>query len=332
MGGILGTLGSVFRTQKLALGTVAYVSGGAGIPLDVPRGLLLKKLQLRISGTFTIAGGPITSWNSEAPLGLLSRIELTADGRKPFCSISGRNLYRKNHKDNNFPGELVNTALLVNGSYPFSAYMEVDLGAARTINPFVSWLDTRLYDGLQLKLTFAAPTALVVAGGATVSITGCVVDVIAEYTTVGFDLVQYNKIVVQDSLPIVAAMQNLKLTVPRNGLLADVMYAANVDAVVNDALISTISLRSENSVMHIDHATWATMQSSNAVQYQLLSATPGARIPGYVFHDLTEDFQLESALDTAALNVLDNLFDTTLPAGTTRLLEPVYTFFEPVGR
>lgn len=330
-GGVANALGSVFRTQRVQIGQIAYNSGQT-IPIDIPRGLLLKSLKIRLSGTETIAGAAITSWNSEAPLGLLKRVELKADGRKPFFSSDGQMFYRRNHFSRSKVGELTNTALLAVGAYPFAAYITLDCENLRTINPVFSYLDTRLYDNLRLEITWGAAADIAVVGAGTLTISSCVADIQAEYTTEGFENVLFNKLLISDEVPVVATTSALRLPVPRNGLLQQILFRSLRDFVVDDTLINNITLRSENSVLHMDHLAWATMQAANVTEYQLDSAVLGARITGYAQHDLMEDFDALTSLDTAAINTLDLLFDVTLGAGTTRLIKILYTFLEPAGR
>jgi len=332
-GGVANALGNVFRTQKVQVGTIPFVSGGSG-SIDIPRGLLLKGIQLRISGTATVGAAVLTSLLSENPLGLFQRVELTADGRKPFFSSTGRLIYRQNQITHNWASELssaITTA--VGGPYAFSAMITIDPAAYRTINPISSFLDTRLFDSLKLNLTFGTVNNLGVIGGGTFVINaGCTVDVQAEYTTEGFEHVQFNKVMVTDEIAITATQASLRLPVPRNGLLYSVLIQSDRDSVVDDALVNNVTLRSENNVYHMDHLTWATLQARNTQEFQLQTATIGGRVSGYAYHELAEDFQVENALDTSALNTLDLVFDVTLGAGTSRMLKILYTFYEPAAR
>lgn len=332
-GGAASALGTVFRTQKLNIGTLPYNSGQTG-SLDVPRGLLLKSIKIRLSGTFTVAGGAVASYNSETPLGLLQRIELTADGRKPFASTDGRMLYRKNQRERGIPGELVSLSNTANGTYAFVAYVTIDLEALRFVFPIDSYLDTRLYDNIRLNITWGAPSALAVVGAGTIAVNaGTQVVVQGEYTAEGFELVKFNKIQITDEVIVSGSTGALRLAVPRNGLLSDLHIRTDVDSVVNDAFIADVTLRSENTVYHADHLDWATHQASQVVENQLITATPGSRINGYFFYDLTEDAMLSTALDTTSVNVLDLLFNIpALPAGTTRAIRVLYNYFEPINR
>ena len=334
-GGVANALGSVFRTQRVQVGQIAYASGQT-VSLDIPRGLLLKSLKLRLSGTFNVTVAVITSWLSEAPLGLLKRIELKADGRKPFVSSDGQMLYRRSMFNKSKAGELINTTAVAVAAYPFSAYVSIDSQSLRSINPVFSYLDTRLYDNLRLEVTWGATTDIAVVGGSTTTITGCVLDVQAEFTTEGFENVLFNKLLLSDEIAVVATTSALRLPVPRNGLLQSILFRAMRDGIVDDVLINKISLRSENSVMHMDSMVWATMQAANVDEFQLdvppATGSIGARLAGYALHELSEDFDFTTSLDTASLNTLDLLFDTTLGGGTNRLIKVLYTFLEPAGR
>lgn len=330
-GGVANALGSVFRTQKVQIGQIAYNSG-ATIPLDIPRGLLLKRINIRLSGSVVFATNPVTSVNSETPLGLLKRIELTADGRKPFFSVDGRMQYRRNQFDRSKAGELTGITSTAVNTYPVSAYISLDCESVRSVNPIFSYLDTRLYDNLRINITWGAITDIVVPGTSTVTITGVVADIQAEFTTEGFEHVLFNKVVMSDEFSVVSTSSQLKQIVPRNGLLQSILFRSDIDQVVSDTQINNITLRSENSVLHMDHLTWATLQSANTVEYELDSAVIGARISGYALHELSEDFDFLTSLDTAALNTLDLLFDVTLQAGTSHLIKAQYVFLEPAGR
>jgi len=334
-GGVANALGSVFRTQRVQVGQIPYASGQT-LSLDIPRGLLLKSLKLRLSGTYNVVGAVITNWLSEAPLGLLKSVVLKADGRKPFVASDGAMLYRRNQFSRGKASELVNTTAVAIAAYPFSAYISVNPESNRSINPVFSYLDTRLYDSLRLEITWGSVSDIAVIGASVPTITGCVLDVQAEFTTEGFENVLFNKLLLSDEIAVVSTTTALRLPVPRNGLLQSILFRTLRDGIVDDALINNITLRSENSVLHMDHMTWATLQASNVEEYQLdvppATGSIGARLPGYALHELSEDFDFTTSLDSASLNTLDLIFDTTLGGGTNRLIKCLYCFLEPAGR
>ena len=326
------SLGNPFRTQRVAIGINSY-NANATVPTDIPRGLLLKSLKLRFSGSVTVAAGPATSLTGELPLPLLQRIELTADGRKPFISTDGRSLYRSNQFFRGKAGELSTNIAVANGTYNFVAFLTIDLEALRFGLPIDSYMDTRLYDGLQLKITYAPSSSMFVLGAATATINaGTQVSVSGEYTAEGFDYVKFNRIQITDEITVTAVSNSLRLDIPRNGLLTAVQMRSDIDNIPVDTLINNVTIRSENSVYHLDHVLWSDIQAHNMAEYQLDSGTFASRITGYGWHDFSEDAMLSSALDTTSLNTLSLLFDVAFPAGTTRLIRVLYNFFEPVIR
>jgi len=220
------------------------------------------------------------------------------------------------------------------GTYAFSGYFDVDFQASRFVYPVDSFLDTRLYDNLQLKVTWGAGSTIIVPAGTTVLTVnvGTILDVQAEYTAVGTQFVKFNRITIAEDVPVVAASSALRQPVPRNGLLAHTLVRSTIDDVLADTIINNLTVRSQNTVYHWDHLTWATLQSANVLEYQLDGGGAAARIVGYGFVDFPEDFMLSSALDTTELNTLDYIFDASLPAGTTRMIHLAHVFYEPVPR
>lgn len=327
-------LGSTFRSQLLPVGQAVY-QNGATVALDIPRGLLLKRLRCRFSGAVTVATVNGTAVLSESALGPITRLEVTADGRKPFVSAQGRDFFRYTHfMRGKLPELVVPANPNTQTSTPISAYFDVDFGAARFVYPVDSYLDTRLYDNLQLKVTWGPGSTIITpGGGGTVTVdAGALLDVQAEYTAVGSKFVKFNRIMIAEDVPVVAVSSALRQPVPRNGLLAHTLVRSDIDSVLADSIINNITVRSQNTVYHFDHARWATLQAANVLEYQLDGGAAATRIVGYALLDYPEDYMMSSALDTTELNTLDYLFDVNLPAGTTRMIHLCHVFYEPVPR
>lgn len=329
----MGGLGSVFRTQDIGIGQISY-QNGATVPLDIPRGLLLKRLTLRLSGTVTVAGANGTLTPSEAPLGCITRVELTADGRKPFVSAGARDLFRLTHYLLGKRPEIVPPSSGNIGTYAISATFVIAFEALRFAFPVDSYLDTRLYDGLQLKLSFGPGSTIITpGGGGTVTIdTGTVVDVVGEYTAVGFEYVKFNRLIISEEQAVVAVSNAFRQPIPRNGILAHTLLHTDIDSVVSDAIINNFTVRSDNTVYHKDHIRWATAQARNVLDYQLDSGGTGGLIPGYVLVDYSEDGMLSTCLDTTEVNTLDFLLDVANPAGTNKPVRFTHVYYEPVIR
>lgn len=326
-------LGVTFRTQEIALGQVPY-NNGATVSLDVQRGLLLKSLRCRFSGTVTVATVNGTTILSDAPLGAITRVELTADGRKPFVSADARSLFRLSHIMVGKRPELVPPTSPNIGTYNISGMFRVDLQAMRFAFPVDSFLDTRLYDGLQLKFTFGPGSTIITpGGGGTVTINaGTVIDVTGEYTASGFEFVKFNRLILTDEFAVTAASSALTRNIARNGLLAHTLIRSDIDNIVNDAMITDVTIRSDNTILHKDHLNWASTQARNLEDFQIDLGGTGGLLNGYNFLDFSEDNMLSSCIDTAALTTLEQVYGTTLPAGTNRLIRATHVFYEPVIR
>lgn len=326
-------LASTFRTQKIALGKAVYISGGT-VPIDISRGLLLKSIHCRFSGTFTVAGAAGTLL-SDFPLGLISRVELVADGRKPFISADARALWKFDHIMRGKKPEILGPATGgIVASTPFSAKFSIDMQAMRFAIPIDSYLDTRLYDGLQLKFTFASASAgIIPGGGGTTSVdAGATVDVTGEYTAAGFEFPKFARIMISEDVPVVAVSSNLRQPIPRNGILAQSLYRTDNDSILSDAIINNITIRSDNTVYHRDHLPWASLQSQNLQDYQLDGGGTGGLQTGNALIDYSEDGMLSSCIDTTQINTFDSIFDVSLPAGTTRNIHITHVYYEPLIR
>lgn len=329
----MSPLANIFRTQKLALPQATY-QNGATVTVDVPRGLLLKALHCRLSGTVTVAAVNGTAILSEAPLGCITRVELVADGRKPFVSDHARALFRLNHIISGKRPEILPPTSPNIGTYPISGKFRIDLEAKRFAVPLDSYLDTRLYDGLQLRFTFGPGSTIITpGGGGTVTVdAGTVVDVIGEYTAVGFEFPKFARIIIAEDIPVVAVSNNLRQAIPRNGILAHTLVRTEIDGGLVDTLINNVTTRSDNTVYHRDHCRWATTQAANVEDYQLDLGGTGGLINGYNFLDFSEDGMLSSCIDTTNVNSMDNLFDVNLPAGVNRNIHLTHVFYEPLIR
>ena len=133
-----------------------------------------------------------------------------------------------------------------------------------------------------------------------------------------------------DENVIAGASTQLPFNIPRNGLLAGILFHADVDLAPNDALINFISIKSDNVNVHADRMAYETLRKGNVVDYQIDSSTFGNGINGYVFLDLTEDGMISSALNTYNLNTLQVLYDVNA-TGSARFIRQNYIFYEPIN-
>ena len=331
--------GSRFRTVQSHVGTITFNSGNVS-SIELPRTFLYKTVLIRMNGQLDITAA-ITLAN-EAPIRLIKKIEIVADGRKVMFTATGTNAFRLGHVMRGKQPELVAPATAIANNVPFGACYVIDFQAIRFGKPVDSYFDPRPYEKVELRITWGALNPdLFTAGTATADFVD--LDILIDQTSKGAELVMFNKLITFDEDAIVTASPNLVLNVPRSGLLAGILFFSEVDSAASDGLIERLSLKSDNNFLHLDGGKWAPLQDKTVVDFQVEGVGPalaayaanafanGKMPPGYAYLDLTEDGFINSALNTFDLNVLQVIVDTvdTLP-GTTRKLFRTYQFFEPI--
>lgn len=329
---VLTGLGSRYRKKMVTPPVATYASGGIST-IQIDRSFFHKKLCLRLSGAVTWTG-TATSLLNEAPLQLISKLELVGDGRKVFLSLSGQQAYAMSRIMEGKAGELKPPSALTGSSIAFAASFILHMEAARTGLPMLSLLDPRDYETLELRITWAAPSAIInVAGGATVVVdSGATLEVQDITTAQGGDAIVFNRLLLSQTITVAAASTSLTQSVPRAGLLHGIMLSCLVDGQTSDSFLTSVSLRSDNAYLHADRLGWAALQRANAIDYQLDVSGASLSAPqtvGHAFIDLSEDGDINSLVNVNDLNVLDMVFDTTLPSGTTREIRALFVFLEP---
>jgi hypothetical protein len=335
MNEIFQALGSTFRTAKLGVGSIPYDSGNTK-SIEIPASLLQRGLFLRLTGNLTIATANATIF-SEAPLGLIKRIELVGDGRRYIFSASGRLLYRLAHFMWGKAAELSAPSGTV-GTRAFSACIPLNHEALHFMDPSESLFDPRLFKKVELRITWGQASEIATAGGGgTIAIdtanTSC--DVIANQTSEGVNKIIFDHTLSYDERNVAASSSAFTFDIPQNGLLAGVLFQATRDAgagagpVPVDDLIVDISLKSDTTVVHVDRVKLSTLQRENVLQYQLDGgATTGAQIPGYAYLPFVENGMFSSVLNVNALNKAQIILTVARTSGTENV-QVLWDFFEP---
>lgn len=340
--------GSRYRTVKSAVTPIAFSSGNT-VSVELPRSFLYKAISCRLSGTIsmTAAGTGVDAF--EPPLGLISKIELIADGRKVLFSLAGRDAYRMTHFMRGFePERIFPDSAAIQAGTGISAHFILDNQAVRFQSPVDSFFDPRPYEKIELRVTWGTIADVIDGGTGTVN-AGTQLDVIVEQTTEGSDLILFNRLLTFDENIIAAASTNFIINVPRSGLLAGILFRTDTNLGPADTVISNYSIKSDNNFLHVDRLLANSLKAFNAAEYQLdvwnntgiagtgfanLVTTPqvgkwGKSPLGYAYLDLTEDGLISSALNTLDLNVLQLILDVNAPA-TTRLIRTTYIYYEPI--
>jgi hypothetical protein len=343
-------LGARFRTITSTVPTIPFDAGNVR-SVELPRSFLYRNIACRLTGTVNSGGAGAYTVNPEAPLGLIRKLELVADGRKILWTASARDLFRLAHIFRGAEMELGRPIATANQANAFSCSFIVDNNAIRMQLPADSLFDPREYEKIELRVTWGTFLDIVNAGTAPVIAATTALDVQVQQTTVGVEHVAFNRVIQFDEQTVTATSSNFTFNVPRSGLLAGILLRAEHQPTASvptptDVLINFVTLKSDNSFNHVDRASWNTLKARNVGEFQMLRAVPdsvtGLSVPtqtapvtgftpGYAYLDLTEDGLMTSCLNTLALNVLQLILDVSIATLTAPIqIRATYVFFEPI--
>lgn len=166
-------MGAQFRVRR-RIATVPIVAGGFAT-VDLPRGYDFETLFLRINASVAVSAAAATSVRSEAPCQLISRIDVTADGKTqvfsaPFwyaCLGSFDRALTETNARAVTPPSGVAVA-----TYAVEAIGCVDFATVDGLRPKDSNLRTSGMSLFQLRLQFGLAEEIFVKGAATVAFSG----------------------------------------------------------------------------------------------------------------------------------------------------------------
>lgn len=331
---IFQALGSTFRRAKLG-GSVLAIASGQTNSLELPNSLLAKGITLRLTGNLVIAVANAAAVFAESPLGLIKNIQVLGDGRRQLVNSPARDLFRLAHITWGKQGEL-SPPLGTIGTRAFSATIRIDHEMLMAMDPSETLFDPRLFKKVELKVTWGAATDIATAGGGgTIALTNVQLDVLSDQTSEGVDQTLFDYTVSADEAAVVATSAALPFRIGQNGNLVGILIRCDRDAggglgpIPVDDLINSITIKSDQTVVHYDQVSWATLQRENVLHYGLDGgATAGAQIPGWVFVPFIEHGMISSCLNTNALNNLTLFANVTRTSGT-ETIHVSYLFLEP---
>ena len=328
-------LGSRYRTVVHSAPSVPFSSGNVQ-SVELPKGFLHKTIALRLRGEFEGTAGAV-AFGSEIPLALIQRVEIIADGRKTLVNAAARDLYRLCQHIRSKAGELVPPATFTAANTPFSATFLIDLEAVRMAMTNDSLFDPNPYEKIELRITWGTVGSISSAGTPTIDAANTFVDVQVLETTVGANMILFNKLISFDEIPILATSSALRIRVPRSGLLHSILFRQDRDSVAVDNLINRYTLQSDNTFNHVDGLRHDLLRHRNTIEYQLETHNVAAAavppnytgVTGYAYLDVTEDGLMSSTLNTLDLNALDLILDVTFGTGT-QIVRMTHLFYEPI--
>jgi hypothetical protein len=159
---------------KRKIGDVAIVAGGFAT-LDLPRDYDYQAIGLRIEASVAVSVGAATAVRAEAPLQIVPRIEVIADGKNtlysaPFWAAAFGNVDRYLGAS----GARVTTppSAVAVATYATEGIGIVDFQTFQGVRPKDSNFRSRGLSLFQLRLTFGNAVDMFVQGGATVAFSG----------------------------------------------------------------------------------------------------------------------------------------------------------------
>lgn len=312
----LATFGSRLRNRTTKVGTAAYDAGNTST-IKLPQGTLFRTLWVRLSASLNISGA--LTLLSEAPLGLMTKLEFVADGRTVWAAAP-RDLYRLSQYLTSKACELVapsGTGAAVACSVAFPVHFQ----AQRRANPADSLFWSEPYGQLEIKITWAsAASAIYSAGTASVN-AATSVTLTLEDTYEGHEQANLIREIKYVDRVVTAAQSDFEIPLPRSGVLDCILLRADVDGVSNDALVSDVSFQFDGSFLPIKSVGWYDLQNKGISDYSVDGGATGTgRIQGFAFIDLIENGMLTSAPNLKAMTDPKLLLTTTLPSGTTRTI------------
>lgn len=167
-----------FRIKR-TYATVAVVAGGFAT-IDLPRGYDYESIHIRAYGTVNVTTAA-TSVRAEAPVQVISRCEVVADGRNTLFSAPFwfATLAKYDRSSMLAAGARVTTAptAAAIASYPFEANGVIDLMTPDGERPKDSNFRTDGLQLFQLRLTFGNPIDMFVPGGGVATYTSANVEI-----------------------------------------------------------------------------------------------------------------------------------------------------------
>jgi len=322
----LATIGARLRNRFTKVGSALYDAGNTST-FKLPQGPLLRTLWLRLSASLNVT--TLGTVLSDAPLGLISKIELIADGDTKWAA-SPRDLYRIAQHLTSKAGELVapsGTGAAVACSFAFPIHFE----AHRRSNPADSLFNSEPYAQLELKITWASALSAILTGHtATINATTSAT-LTCEDTYEGHEMIGLIRKIGFVEKIVTAAQTDYEIALPKSGLLDCMLIRADVDSVSNDALITDVSFQFDNSFMPIKSVPWTDLQNKAITDYNVDGGATGTgRVPGYALVDLMENGMLTSAPQLKAMTDPKLLITTTLPSGTTRTIRVTLVTYDVV--
>lgn len=301
----------MFRHARRQIEAVPFVASTVQT-IDIPRDYLLKRLTLHLRGEIVVAVDDMASISQYHPAELIQRIEVIADGRETLKSYGGWNnmlLYKNRYGV--FPYRL--QAGVAQGTQPFRQDYCIDFGLPLSVVPADTYLNTRAFSTLQLRITWGNVDAICTEGessGTTVLQNVNLLVTSEETTEPNIDRFGINK-EFEISRIVPATMPNFEIPIPVGNVYSDFMINTHSNALKVDALISHLDLYSSGNVYHLKYLDWLADKS------RAESDQKSINFDGYgLYIEMKEDGLISSALNVGDVADCRFSFDVTATGDT----------------
>jgi hypothetical protein len=321
---------------KTFIATRAWSASGND-SIDIPRGNYLRRLIVKVYGSFTLAAGSANGTvRTEAPATIFNNIEVVGDDFGKLKTFDGTGLFLSTlyHNRTNFP------VLTGDGSAAAQSFLGVftiDFAVPMkgNIRPADTFLDTRRFSTLRLEWDWSANLrdAMYSGNDRTESVPVAYIMIVGEYETPHADFgdpVVYVQSKIVKSIAAANTAERVELPVGftyKNVIISAQNKASGEQYIGNDAMIVDYSLEFNANRFHLKAINWVMHQYLDCLDFEADLIHPGAN---FDLFDL--DGMLKESIVTLGGSNLTYVMNVTSPAGTNQIrLYPGVLVKWPVG-
>lgn len=289
--------------------------------VDIPRVQDINSIMVRVKGNLVISAAAATSVPSESPAGILKSVSFAANGKDVLDQIGFKeaslgNYARKFINHNTKPGATVAT-------HPFEAVAYLDRDHVDGIRPKDSAFQAYLTNLLQLRIVTGQASDIVVKGGATLALSGVVIEVYVDSTN---ELSQdkgeakFVKKVTSQSVKFTGANSNYRFRLPTSNHIRHVVLHVTDDDEPTNTLVDDIELVIDG--VDVRHKAGFEATRLKNMKVKDLDSMPD----GFAVIDSTPAGKLSNCYDLTDADLAEVVLDLQAPTGTGKV-EMVTTEF-----
>lgn len=313
----------MFRHHRVRTLDVPFVASSQQA-IDLPTDYLLKRIILDLYGevSITTAGTPILS--QYHPAELVNRIQVIADGRETIKNYRGwANMLLAMFRYGHFPPRIQSG--LTSAVHDFRLQFYIDFGLPLSVRPSDTYLDTRNFGTLQLKIDWGANASLWATVPTAYTVQNVSMKVFLDETTEpNLDRFTINKEFEIDA-PITVTQANHRVDIPCGNVISDIMINQHTDDVKTDASLNHFDLVEAGSIYHMQNIDWEyskyRSRQDQMVEPDILPHVFTADMyePFGTWINFKEDGLISSALNLGDVKKLEFVNNVTLQ-GTSDML------------